>query len=104
MHLIVWEYRVKAACTAEFEKIYGNNGDWVELFQRESGYAGTELLHNEQDPQRYITIDRWTSQEAYDRFHVQHQDEYESLDIKCQGLTESEFLLGKWHTQDYETR
>ena len=104
MHLIVWEYRVKADCTEEFEKIYGHNGDWVELFQKESGYAGTELLQHEQDPQRYLTIDRWTSQEAYERFHIQSQDEYETLDARCRELTESESLLGKWHTRDHETR
>ena len=104
MYLIVWEYRVKADCTAEFEEIYGHNGAWVELFQKESGYAGTELLHDEQDPQRYLTIDRWDSEQAYERFHGQRRDEYETLDARCRELTESESLLGKWQTRDHETR
>ena len=104
MYLIVWEYHVKVDCTGDFEKIYGENGDWVELFQKECGYAATELLQNEQDPQRYLTIDHWDSQEAYERFHIQRQDEYETLDARCQELTECEFLLGRWHTRDHETR
>jgi len=104
MYLIVWEYHVKVHCTVDFEKIYGENGDWVELFQKESGYAGTELLHDEQDPQRYLTIDHWISQEAYGQFHLQRQDEYAALDAKCQELTEREFLLGKWHTRGHKTR
>ena len=89
MYLIVWEYHIKEDCTGDFKKIYGANGDWVELFQKESGYAGTELLQDEQDPQRYLRIDRWISQEAYERFHSQHQD------ARCRELTESESLLGK---------
>jgi heme-degrading monooxygenase HmoA len=104
MYLIVWEYQVKADCNTEFEKIYGENGDWVELFQKERGYAGTELLHDEQDSQRYLTIDRWVSQQAYERFHIQRQDEYETLDVRCRELTERESLLGKWHARDHETR
>ena len=35
---------VKADRSAEFEKIYGENGAWVKLFQNGSGYLGTELL------------------------------------------------------------
>ena len=104
MYLIVWEYRVKIDSTGDFERIYGEHGDWVKLFQTESGYAGTELLQDEQDPQRYLTIDRWESQDAYEQFHMQRQDEYETLDAKCRELTESESLLGKWHTRDDETR
>jgi len=104
MYLIVWEYHVKVDCTADFEKIYGESGDWVELFQKESGYAATELLRDEQDPRRYLTIDRWASQEAYEQFLVQRQNEYEALDAKCQALTENESLLGKWQTPDHKTR
>ncbi len=104
MYLIVWEYHVKVDCTGDFEKIYGAYGDWVELFQKQSGYTGTELLQDEQDPQHYLTIDRWVSQEAYERFHVQRQDEYETLDARCRELTESESLLGNWHKRDHETR
>ena len=104
MYLIVWEYHVKVHCTVDFEKIYGENGDWVELFQKESGYAGTELLLNEQDPQRYLTIDRWVSQESYEQFHLQRQDEYKTLDARCHELTDNEFLLGKWHTRGHKTR
>src|SRR5215216_1520499 len=104
MYLIVWEYHVKEDCTGDFEKIYGANGSWVELFQKASGYVGTELLQDEQNLQRYLTIDRWVSQEAYERFHIQHQDEYETLDARCRKLTESESLLGKWHTRVHETR
>jgi len=104
MYVIVWEYQVKAGYLEDFEKIYGAGGAWADLFQRENGYLGTELLHDPQNPQGYITIDRWVSSEAYDNFLVRCQEEYEILDAKCNELTERETLLGKWETIDHETR
>jgi heme-degrading monooxygenase HmoA len=104
MYLIVWEYQVKEEYLEDFETIYGANGAWEELFQKQSGYAGTELLRDQQNPQRYITIDRWISSHAYDNFLVRWQNEYETLDAECNKLTESESLLGELETIDYETR
>jgi len=104
MYVIVWEYQVKAEYLEDFEKIYGAGGAWADSFQRENGYLGTELLYDPQNPQGYITIDRWVSSLAYDNFLVRCQEEYELLDEKCNELTERETLLGKWETIDYETR
>ena len=104
MYVIVWEYQVKAENLEDFEKIYGAGGSWADLFQRENGYLGTELLYDPQNPQGYITIDRWVSSLAYDNFLVRCQEEYELLDEKCNKLTERETLLGKWETIDPETR
>src|SRR5258705_13271786 len=100
MYVIVWEYQVKAEYLDDFEKIYGAGGAWADLFQRENGYLGTELLYDPQNPQGYITIDRWVSSLAYDNFLVRCQEEYELLDEKCNELIERETLLGKWETID----
>jgi len=94
MYVIIWEYQVKAERLVAFEKIYASNGAWAELFRKEEGYLGTELLRDSNQPQRYITIDRWTSSEAYDSFRAKWKDEYKALDARCQNLTERESLLG----------
>jgi len=104
MYVMVWEYQVKAEYLEDFEKIYGAGGAWADSFQRENGYLGTELLYDPQNPQGYITIDRWVSSLAYDNFLVRCQEEYELLDEKCNELTERETLLGKWETIDPETQ
>lgn len=104
MYVIAWEYRVKAESVADFEKIYGENGAWTDLFQRAKGYLATELLHDPQNPQRYMTIDRWISAQDYDNFLIDFQVEYEMLDAECNELTESETLLGKWEVIAPKTR
>ena len=68
MYVIIWEYQVKADSVVEFERIYASNGVWAELFRKEDGYLGTELLRDSTHPRRYITIDRWTSSGDYESF------------------------------------
>jgi heme-degrading monooxygenase HmoA len=97
MYIIIWEYQVKPERQAEFEKIYTPNGAWAGLFRKGAGYLGTELSHDETNPRRYLTIDRWESKEEYDAFISRWKDEYSTLDSQCEGLTESESCIGTFH-------
>jgi len=96
MHIIIWEYHVKAERTIDFENIYASNGAWAELFKMGTGYLGTELLYHITNPQHYLTIDRWHSKENYEGFLIQYENEYKVLDAECADLTERESLLGTW--------
>jgi heme-degrading monooxygenase HmoA len=98
MYVIIWEYRVRQERVDEFEKIYGENGTWVELFQNGSGYLGTDLLRDPCDRYRYLTIDRWASIADYESFLSSWKNQYEEVDTQCEGLTERETSLGKWET------
>jgi heme-degrading monooxygenase HmoA len=104
MYVVIWEYQLKADHVVDFETIYASNGTWAELFRKDEGYLGTELLRDLYHAQRYITIDRWVSSRAYETFLAQWHGEYEALDAYCKGLTEQEALLGKWESVTYETR
>ena len=95
MYIIIWEYQVKQEKQSEFEKIYSPNGAWAELFKKEAGYLGTDLLRDANQPQRYLTIDRWNSKEEYENFLMRRDKEYKTLDAQCEDLTEHEALLGK---------
>jgi heme-degrading monooxygenase HmoA len=70
----VFSYEVRDA--AEFERVYGPDGEWAEFFRRGAGYIGTELLRDIELASRYLVIDRWESAEAYNSFAAQHHDEY----------------------------
>ena len=104
MYVIIWEYQLKADRMMEFEKIYNLSGAWAELFRKGNGYINTELLRDETNPQRFITIDRWASAKSYEVFHAEFNEEYELLDAQCEGMTEHEILLGKWESANNETR
>ena len=74
MIALVFSYEVSDA--AEFERVYGPDGDWAAFFRDARGYIGTELLRDVEQPGRYLVIDRWESAAAYDAFAAANRDEY----------------------------
>lgn len=92
--VLVWEYQVPAAHVAEFERRYGPDGEWAQLFRRGAGYLGTTLLRDPDAPGRYVTLDRWRSAHDWLAFKSAHAVEYAALDAVCDALTTSERSLG----------
>lgn len=95
---VLWQFDVDGDKQAEFERYYGPEGTWVQLFRRAQGYLGTDLLRDSDGPLRYVTIDRWTTREAYDKFRDQFAAEYMEIDRVCVGFTIDERLIGYFGT------
>ncbi len=93
-YYILWRYRVRPEHAAAFEAAYGPRGAWARLFQRSSGFLGTELLCDAASPGVYLTIDRWRTQHDYDAVLREHIDEYTRLNRDCAMLTLSEERIG----------
>lgn len=96
MYIIIWEYRVEVDRLPEFEAAYSSEGAWADLFKRCPEFIEVELLRDERDPHRYLTIDRWRSKDAYEEFLSHWQEEYKALDTVYKSMMESEALAGKW--------
>lgn len=94
MYVIVWEFRVRPGQERAFERAYGAEGEWARLFRQGEGYLHTELIRDAHDERRYLTLDRWRSAEAYERFRAHQREAYAALDQRCESLTEHETLLG----------
>ena len=92
----IWEFRVADGRASRFEQLYGPDGAWVRLFSRGAGYLGSELLRDVERAGRYVTIDRWTSEDAYRAFRAAWDAEYRALDEECGLLTEGEQHLGSF--------
>ncbi len=99
MYIIIWQYHVKEGQVPEFQRNYASNGAWAELFQKADGFLGTELASHHENPARCLTIDRWSSKEAYESFKAKYDQEYHALDAQCEELTDMERLLGGFETQ-----
>jgi heme-degrading monooxygenase HmoA len=96
VHLIVWEFRVRPGSEDSFEAMYGAGGPWVSLFSRDPGWAATELLRDAENPERYLTIDRWRSAQAYDRFLAATGEQYRRIDQAGEGMTLAERPVGRF--------
>lgn len=102
MYWVVWSFDVKPAQVKAFERAYGPDGDWTKLFQRGSGFEGTELRREPDRPDHYLTIDRWRTRDDYRRFKDAFLSEYEGLDVRCSSLTEVEYKVGDFETRSQE--
>ena len=98
MFVVIWEYEVRAGCENAFAALYGSHGEWVALFREFEGYIGTDLLRGmDATPgARFVTIDRWTSQAAYDAFLTAAEPRYAHIDARGDALTSAERCLGRF--------
>lgn len=103
MFVYLWEYVVTPAHEAEFESAYGPDGVWTGLLSRGAGYLGTTLLRDRANPNRFVTIDRWESAVAHSEFVERFRAEFEALDSRCEELTESETLIGRFESAEHGT-
>lgn len=104
IYVLVWEYQVKPGCEAEFESIYGQEGDWARLFATGEGYLGTDLLRDPGRPGRYLTLDFWIHQPAYESFRAASLPAYQELDQRCESLTLRETPLGSFSSAGHPGR
>jgi heme-degrading monooxygenase HmoA len=84
----VWKFVVRPEKAAEFEKHYGSDGSWAQLFRKAPGYVRTELYRGE--PGQYLTVDYWETAETYMEFRQAVGEEYAALDAQLEELTERE--------------
>ncbi len=92
----IWAYRVSPQRADEFRRLYGPEGAWVQLFRQAPGYLGTELFRDRDDGDRYLSIDRWESEEAFRHFRSRFAEEFERLDSDGEQLTFEETPLGEF--------
>ena len=88
MFVAVWKFIVHPENAAEFEKHYGSDGSWAQLFRKAPGYVRTELYRG--DNGEYLTVDYWETPETYIEFKKAMGEEYAALDAELEALTERE--------------
>lgn len=95
-YVIVWEFRVRPGMEKRFAEAYGSHGEWVRLFQQDPAYIRTELMRDMHEPSRYLTLDFWASEAAYEAFRENRKDEYKGIDAKYEEMTEAEREVGRF--------
>ena len=95
-YLVVWEFLVRREAEKAFEEAYGLKGVWAEFFRKDAGYVRTDLVRDHKAEGRYLTMDFWTTREAYVSFRERHSSEYSEIDRCCERLTESEAEIGSF--------
>jgi len=93
MYIRIWEFVVRSSAVDAFTALYGPTGGWVEHFSSFEGFLGTELLRDDDDASRFLTLDRWSSEGAYAAVDTS-SERWRALDADGDALSERETLLG----------
>ena len=95
-YVYVWDYVVAAHRIEDFKRVYGREGDWVQLFRLAPGYVRTELHRDCHQPDRFLTIDYWESRSAWETFRSTFAERFQELDARCGELTLCETEIGRF--------
>jgi heme-degrading monooxygenase HmoA len=95
-YIYAWEFTAAPDKLEEFKRVYGAEGDWVKLFRRASGYIRSELIQDQANPARFVTVDYWESEDAWRAFRDKFLHEYENLDVVCEQVTIREREIGRF--------
>jgi len=94
MIYVLWQFCVKPEKIEQFERDYGCDGVWAQLFRRSPHYQRTELLRDPAQLATYVVIDIWQDEASYHAFKKEFREEYQRIDHACEALTLEEKPLG----------
>ena len=94
VYVAIWEFTARPEACAEFENLYGPDGEWVRLFRGSKAFLRTEFFRDRHAENHYVTLDYFASEAGYIDFLREFRQEYDALDRRCAGLREGEKEIG----------
>jgi heme-degrading monooxygenase HmoA len=71
----------------EFEREYGSDGSWAQLFATAAGFVETSLYREARAATTYVTVDRFVSEQAWRAFRTDNDAAYTALGERLAHLT-----------------
>jgi quinol monooxygenase YgiN len=104
MIAIVWQFEVKNERKAEFEELYGTDGEWATMNRQTRSYLGSSFLRDQNHSSRYIVIEYWSEMVVYEQHRAYRSDAIASLEVRRAALVESFEPLGVFTALDVPDR
>ncbi len=93
-HVRIWQFQPAAGLEQQFAAAYSADGVWALLFREAEGFVSTTLLAPAEPGGAWLTLDRWQSRSAFDRFQRNSGEAYRRLDAELMPLTKGELFIG----------
>ena len=94
MIAIMWQFDVTAGREADFELLYGVDGEWTAINRKSRSYLGSSFLRNQNQPSRYIVIEYWSEMLVYEQHKSYRSDAMASFEARQITVTESVEPMG----------
>jgi heme-degrading monooxygenase HmoA len=104
MIAIMWQFDVKDGREADFEELYGVEGESTTLSRNSRSYLGTSFLRDQNESSRYIVIEYWSEMIVYEQHKAYRSDAITSLEEKRTALVDAVTPLGIFTALDVPDR
>jgi hypothetical protein len=94
MIAIMWQFDVKKGREAEFEQLYGADGEWTAMNRHTRSYLGSSFLRDQNLSSRYIVIEYWSEMLVYEQHKSYRSDAMASFEARQITVTESVEPMG----------
>ena len=104
MIAIAWQFEVKNGREAEFEELYGADGEWTALNRRTRSYLGSSFLRDQSRTSRYLVIEYWSEMLVYERHLADFNTDLHQLEEQRQHFVVRMEALGVFSALDTPDR
>ena len=94
MIAITWQFEVKKGREAEFEKLYGVDGEWTAMNRHTRSYLGSSFLRDQNRTSRYLVIEYWSEMLVYEQHRSYRSGAVASFEARQKTIVESVEPLG----------
>ena len=104
MIAIMWQFEVKKGREADFEEMYGVEGDWTAINRHTRSYLGSSFLRDQNLPSRYVLIEYWSEMLVYEQHRSYRSAALDAFDIRRSVVVEKVEPLGVFTALDVPDR
>ena len=104
MIAVVWQFDVKKGREAEFEKLYGVDGDWTALNRQTRSYLGSSFLRDQSQSSRYLLIEYWSEMIVYEQHRTSRSVMIDVIEARRAELVDAMEPLGIYTALDVPDR
>ena len=94
MIAITWQFEVKKGREAEFEEMYGVDGEWTAMNRHTRSYLGSSFLRDQSRTSRYLLIEYWSEMLVYEQHRGSRSAAIISLEERSAALVDKVEPMG----------
>ena len=94
MIAIAWQFDVKKGREAEFEDLYGVEGEWTAMNRQTRSYLGSSFLLDQNRASRYVVIEYWSEMLVYEQHRTYKSTAITSLEQRSAALVDTVEPMG----------
>ena len=104
MIAIMWQFDVKDERSAEFEELYGVDGEWATMNRQTRSYLGSSFLRDQNRSSRYVVVEYWSEMVVYEQHRAYRSDVIEALEARLAEIVKSIEPVGVFTALDVPDR